>query len=180
MSSTVTDYLKTGNAPKRRGNLANSRSPGAGSFPCRSGVISLGVNEESHFENLARALECEHWLNDPRFAKRDARKQNSDHLVLELENELLKKDAGELETILQTHGVPAARLRSLPEALESDHVVARGFVQKTEDGFRVPTLTFRLAGVAHYAPSSKAPELGEHTNEVKAWLDDLLDTIDDQ
>ena len=27
MSSTVTDYLKTGNQPKRRGNLANSRSP---------------------------------------------------------------------------------------------------------------------------------------------------------
>ena len=180
MSSTVTDYLKTGNAPKRRGNLANSRSPGAGSFPCRSGVISLGVNEESHFKNLARALEFEHWLNDPRFAQRDARKQNSDQLVLELENELLKKDAGEWETILQTHGVPAARLRSLPEALESDHVVARGFVQETEDGFRVPTLPFRLAGVAHYAPSSKAPKLGEHTNEVKAWLDNLLDTIDDQ
>jgi crotonobetainyl-CoA:carnitine CoA-transferase CaiB-like acyl-CoA transferase len=68
----------------------------------------------------------------------------------------------------------------LPEALESDHVVARGFVQKTEDGFRVPTLPFRLGGVTHYAPSSKAPKLGEHTNDVKAWLDDLLNTIDDQ
>jgi len=40
MSSSVTDYLKTGNAPKRRGNLANSRSPGAGSFPCKEGVTS--------------------------------------------------------------------------------------------------------------------------------------------
>ena len=46
MSSTVTDYLKTGNEPQRRGNLANSRSPGAGSFACSEGVVSLGVNED--------------------------------------------------------------------------------------------------------------------------------------
>ena len=54
MSSTVTDYLRTGNAPQRRGNLANSRSPGAGSFPCAEGILSLGVNEEAHFAALAR------------------------------------------------------------------------------------------------------------------------------
>ena len=38
MSSTITDYLATGHAPERRGNLANSRSPGAGSFACREGM----------------------------------------------------------------------------------------------------------------------------------------------
>jgi crotonobetainyl-CoA:carnitine CoA-transferase CaiB-like acyl-CoA transferase len=84
------------------------------------------------------------------------------------------KDAVEWETILQQNGVPAARLRSLPEALASDQVVTRGFVQTTDDGVQVPTVPFRLGGAAHYAPSSNAPMLGENTTDVKAWLNDLL------
>lgn len=179
MSSTITDYLKTGNAPKRRGNLANSRSPGAGSFPCRTGVISLGVNEEAHFQSLARSFDCDHWLDDPRFSKPDARKKHAADLVAEIEEKLLEKDAVEWEAILQKNGVPAARLRSLPEALASDQVVTRGFVQTTDDGIQVPTVPFRLGGAAHYTPSSNAPKLGENSTDVKAWLNDLLNAKGD-
>ena len=179
MSSTITDYLKTGNAPKRRGNLANSRSPGAGSFPCRTGVISLGVNEEAHFQSLARSLGCGYWLDDPRFSKPDARKKHAADLVAEIEEKLLEKDAVEWEAILQKNGVPAARLRSLPEALASDQVVTRGFVQTTDDGIQVPTVPFRLGGAAHYTPSSNAPKLGENSTDVKAWLNDLLNAKGD-
>ena len=127
MSSTVTDYLKTGNAPQRRGNLANSRSPGAGSFPCKSGVMSLGVNEESHFANLAHALGRSDWMADPRFAVRTDRKVNANELSKEIEAELLKKTAEKWEPILQSAGVPSARLRSLPEALDSTQVTTRGY-----------------------------------------------------
>ena len=171
MSSTVTDYLKTGNAPQRRGNLANSRSPGAGSFPCKSGVMSLGVNEESHFVSLAQALERTDWLSDPRYAARKARKENAGDLAAEIEAELAKKTAEDWEPVLQNAGVPAARLRSLPEALASDQVVKRGFVQKLEDGVAVPTLPFRLGGASAYRPSSPAPTIGEHSDEIIAWLD---------
>ena len=178
MSSTITDYLKTGNAPQRRGNLANSRSPGAGSFPCRTGLISLGVNEEAHFQSLARSLGCGHWLDDSRFSKPAARKKHAADLVAAIEEKLLEKDAVEWEAILQQNGVPAARLRSLPEALASEQVEARGFVQTTDDGIQVPTVPFRLGGAAHYAPSSDAPKLGQNSTDVKAWLNDLLNAKD--
>ncbi len=170
MSSTVTDYLKTGNAPKRRGNLANSRSPGAGSFPCKEGVMSLGVNEESHFKSLASALDREDWLSDPRFAQRDARKRHASELGSEIEVELAKKTAEDWEPILQTAGVPSARLRSLPEALSSDQVTTRGYVQTTDDGVDVPTLPFRIGGVKAYRPVSNAPTKGEHSAEIIDWL----------
>jgi len=169
MSSTVTDYLKTGNAPQRRGNLANSRSPGAGSFPCAEGIMSLGVNEDSHFISLARALGRSDWLSDSRFLDRAARVANAPELALEVETELGKKTAKEWEPILQNAGVPCARLRSLPEALDSDQVKLRGFVQALEDGSQVPTLPFRLGGIDAYTPSSPAPSLGEHNIEIKAW-----------
>lgn len=170
MSSSVTDYLKTGNAPQRRGNLANSRSPGAGSFECKEGVMSLGVNEESHFVNLAKALGRQDWLEDPRYAAREVRKQNASELATEIEEELAKRTAKEWEPILQSAGVPSARLRSLPEALESQQVKSRGFVQTTDDGVSVPTLPFRLGGAQTYRPSSPAPTIGEHSDEITQWL----------
>jgi crotonobetainyl-CoA:carnitine CoA-transferase CaiB-like acyl-CoA transferase len=170
MSSSVTDYLKTGNAPQRRGNLANSRSPGAGSFPCKEGVMSLGVNEESHFHSLARALSREDWLTDARFRERAERKVHAPELVAELEKELARKTAKEWEPILQSAGVPCARLRTLPEALSSPQVEQRGFVQELPDGVSVPTLPFRLGNAVAYSPSSPAPALGEQGDEVKRWL----------
>ncbi len=172
MSSTVTDYLKTGNAPQRRGNLANSRSPGAGSYPCAEGVMSLGVNEESHFVNLAKALQRTDWLDDPRFTQRDTRTAHAAELADEIETELRKKTAVDWEPILQGAGVPCARLRSLPEALDSEQARVRGFVQTLDDGTQVPTLPFRLGHVAAYRPTSNAPKQGEQTESITKWLDE--------
>lgn len=171
MSSSVTDYLKTGNAPQRRGNLASSRSPGAGSFPCADGVISLGVNEESHFVSLAQALGRSDWLSDPRFMESVARKAHAPEFVAEIEAELARKTAQEWEPILQTAGVPAARLRSMPEALACAQVKARGFVQTLDDGLSVPTLPFRLGKSQGYPPSLPAPAHGENGVEICDWLD---------
>lgn len=173
MSSTVTDYLKTGNAPKRRGNLANSRSPGAGSFACSEGVISLGVNEESHFRNLAMALGREDWLTDPRFANRPERKTHADALVAELETELQRRPASAWEPVLQQAGVPAARLRTLPECLASDQVRDRHYIHTDpETGLATPTLPFRLGSAPSHTPDRPAPRLGADTDAILAWLED--------
>ena len=170
MSSTITDYLKTGNAPKRRGNLANSRSPGAGNFGCKEGILSLGVNEESHFISLAHALDKQEWLSDPRFADRSARKANAEALVEELETELRQRTATDWEPVLQSAGVPCARLRALPEALASEQVRQRGFVQSLPDGTKVPTLPFKIGTQAFYPPRSSAPHLGEHSEDIISWI----------
>lgn len=175
MSSTVTDYLKTGNEPKRRGNLANSRSPGAGSFACKSGIISLGVNEESHFESLARALGRVDWLTDTRYASRARRVEHAEKFAEELERELKKHHATEIDVKLQDAGVPAARLRTLPEALASDQVKGRQFIHTDPaTGLQTPTLPFRLFGATAHIPNRSAPHHGADTEAVEAWLEKLL------
>ncbi|MEM9715249.1 MAG: CoA transferase [Pseudomonadota bacterium] len=171
MSSTITDYYQTGNEPKRRGNMANSRSPGAGSFPCKEGVISLGVNEKSQFASLAEGLGRTDWLSDPRFADQADRKAHAQDLVAELEAELLKKTAHEWEVILQSAGVPCARLRTMAEALSSEQAQARGFVYEIQDiGLKVPTLPFRLNHADSHAPGTSPPQLGADTDDVMTWL----------
>lgn len=170
MSSSVTDYLKTGNPPQRRGNAANSRSPGAGNFPCKAGVMSLGVNEETHFYSLAVALDREDWLTDPRYAKRSDRVHHATEFAVEIEAELQRKTAEEWELQLQNAGVPSARLQSLSEAISSDQVRQRDYVQTTDDSTDVPTLPFRLGGAHGYKPSRPAPVQGEHNEEIIVWL----------
>ena len=133
--------------------------------------MSLGVNEESHFLNLAEALGREDWLSDKRFAERRERKKHAAELASQIETELGRKTAIEWEPVLQEAGVPSARLRSLPDALASPQVKSRGFVQTTEDGIDVPTLPFRLAGALAYPPASNPPVKGEHNKEIaeKFW-----------
>ena len=110
-------------------------------------------------------------MADPRFAERVDRKVNASELSKEIEAELLKKTAEEWEPILQSAGVPSARLRSLPEALDSTQVTTRGYVQTLESGVQVPTLPFRLGGAPAYASRSNAPIHGEHSAEITGWLD---------
>ena len=170
MSSSVTDYFKTGNEPKRRGNFANSRSPGAGNFPCLRGMISLGVNEEQHFHNLAKALGREDWLLDPRFADRQQRQTHVDQFVSELEVELIKYDAADVEVMLQKQGVPAARVRTMKECLNSEQIAQRNYIHSDPvTGLKTPGLPFQIDGET-FTPSCPAPRHDEDTETIINWL----------
>ena len=171
MSSTITDYIATGNEPKQRGNAANSRSPAAGSFTCKSGLLSLGVNEEHQFRALADVLDCKHWLEDPRFSSRSARVQNVDSLVCELKSRLLTRSAEDWEQAMTLAGVPAARVRTLPEALEMAHVVERQYVQNDPGtGVAIGSLPFRMGNSALAAPTKPCPAHGANTTEILTEL----------
>ena len=164
MSSQIADMTATGRVPRGRGNAANSRSPSAGTFPCRTGLLSLGVNEEHQFRALARALDRPEWLEDPRFAERAARAAHADALEAELIAALATRDAPAWEAILREAGVPAAVLRGLDEALALPQVAARGFLAQA-GAARVPTLPFRIDGRAPDAAATVF-ELGADTPEL--------------
>jgi len=170
MSSTVTDYLATGNAPVKKGNAANSRSPGAGSFATADGLLSLGVNEEHQFRKLAEVLDRPEWLHDRRFADRAARAQHAPLLERLLLEALADKSAAEWEEIMQAKGVPAARVRSLPEALADPQLSARAFLQAHQGGgsaaVTAPTLPFRIGAVKGYGPVTSSPCLGAHSADI--------------
>ena len=171
MSSTITDFLATGHNPQPRGNAANSRSPGAGNFACKEGILSLGVNEEHQFRALARVLGCDHWLGDSRFADRRSRKANAAALEAEIAESLLTRRAEDWEAEMMRSGVPAARLRTLPESLALEQTRARSFLHHDQDtGLTLPTLPFRIGDAVAHTPASPPPRLGEQTTEVLALL----------
>ncbi len=165
MSSTITDHLLTGSEPKRRGNAANSRSPSSGTFACKTGHISLGVNEEPQFRALAEALERSGWLTDPRFADPKAREKNRDALSTELSEALATRPAQDWEAVLIANGVPAACLRTLSDALDLSPAKQRNFTQRGAAGSI--GLPFAVPGVGRSDVNSRpAPQLGADTNAV--------------
>lgn len=162
MASSVGDMTATGHVPVARGNAANSRSPTAGIFPCRDGLLSLGVNEERQFHLLANALARDGWLDDPRFADRSARLRNASEMRTEITAALAPSSAIEWENELLAAGIPAAALRGLDAALDLPQVAARSFLQDLPSGARVPTLPF-IVGAAPRSARSEPRSLGADT-----------------
>ncbi|SFI25564.1 CaiB/BaiF CoA transferase family protein [Jannaschia pohangensis] len=171
MSSTITDFVATGNVPAARGNAANSRSPGAGSFPCKEGVLSLGVNEESQFRALAIGLGRAEWLDDQRFADRRIRNRNAPALEEALIEVLAQRTADAWETHLLACGVPVAKVRTLPESLETPHSKARGYLwQDEQSGLTVPGLPFRIGQSGAHRPRGTIRDLDADTETILAQI----------
>ena len=94
MSSTITDYLKTGNAQSGAviWPIADLRVPEISAKT----VYYHGVNEESYFISLAHALDKQ-WLTDLALLIVRIRKTNAEALVEELEAELQTQTAADWE-----------------------------------------------------------------------------------
>ena len=167
MSSTIVDYFYTGNEPKQRGNAANSKSPASGSFECKKGKISLGINEEHQFRALAKMLKKEDWLKDKRFLDKKRRKENELYLLKQLEFVLKSKTANQWEKLAVKFGVPAARVLNLKESLELKQNQSRSFFHEfKKEKLKVPTLPFRYNNQSNHAPATPPTKLGENTLEI--------------
>ena len=167
MSSTIVDYFYTGNEPKQRGNAANSKSPASGSFECKKGKISLGINEEDQFRALAKMLKKEDWLKDKRFSDKKSRKENELYLLKQLEFILKSKTANQWEKLAVKFGVPAARVLSLKESLKLKQNQSRSFIHEFKnEKLKVLTLPFRYNHQSNHAPTTPPNRLGENTLEI--------------
>lgn len=118
MTSAVVPYLVTGQQPERTGNVGYSGQPTSGLFTAADGrCISLGVVQQSQFEMLARELECERWLQDPRFASPDLRRKHSAAMHAELTAIFERAPAEVWERRLSAAGLPCGMVRNVAEAV---------------------------------------------------------------
>lgn len=170
MGWVVSNYLIAGHKPHPIGNDNFTAAP-SGTFKTGNGLLNIAANKQEQFEALARAVGREDLIDDVRFAGREARKQNRAALTEQLESALQQKTAEQWETILTEIGIPAGRVLTVPDALDTPQVRHRQLLQTFTDipGLRHPvTLTragFKMSG-GDPEVSSPPPYLGQHTNEV--------------
>jgi crotonobetainyl-CoA:carnitine CoA-transferase CaiB-like acyl-CoA transferase len=161
-------YFGAGQRPVRRGNAHPSIVPYE-VFKAADAYLTLGVANNSLWERCCAAMGRPELARDERFDTEAKRVQHRDTLVPLLNEILGAGSAGEWLKRFEAAGVPAGRIKTVPEVCESEHLKARGMIVRLphpKDGhvtvMGVPIRLHGTPGEARGAP----PRVGEHTEPV--------------
>jgi crotonobetainyl-CoA:carnitine CoA-transferase CaiB-like acyl-CoA transferase len=174
MGWPVSNWLIAGSEPKPMGNENVTASP-SGTFRTGAGLLNIAANKQEQFERLCELLGRGDLARDPRFSRPEERKAKRGELKAEIEAALQSSSASEWAIILNSQGVPAGEVLSIPEVLDHPQLKERGFLMPIETEEKlgrnlcVCRAGFRLAS-GDPGVSSPPPELGAHTRDVLAEL----------
>jgi crotonobetainyl-CoA:carnitine CoA-transferase CaiB-like acyl-CoA transferase len=161
-------YLNAGRTPARRGNEHPSIVPYE-VFKAADGYLALGVANNSLWERCCAALERPELVKDPRYATETARVENRGTLVPLLNQVLGARTGEDWMKRLEAVGVPAGRIRTVPEVCESEHLRARGMLVALPHAkagtVKMMGVPIRLHGTPGKARTA-APVLGADTAAV--------------
>ena len=119
-------------------------------------------------------------LDDPRFGDLQARQDNSAACVAELDIEFGRRTLAEWKELLGRIDVPWAPVQGFAELLEDPQVEANEYIgEVTVDGqarYRLPQVPVQFDG--RPPPLERAPEHGEHTEEILLQLGYSWDEIE--
>jgi crotonobetainyl-CoA:carnitine CoA-transferase CaiB-like acyl-CoA transferase len=169
-ASHVAAWLRTGKGSKPAGNKHLHATNSA--YQTRDGLVMLGASNLRQQRRLWAAL------GRPEMAKPDneSRTADRDREEAVLAEIMLTRTAEEWEAFLQSRHIPAARVRTMAEALADPHIASRELLHRFPEGapgiegaFGVPVAAFRMA---HGGPQvdSPPPQMGADTEAVLAEL----------
>lgn len=164
------EYTVNGRVPKAMGNRSLYAAP-YGCYRCKGDdqwcAISVFTNDE--WQRFCNAIGNPGWTRDPKFADTVSRLRNVDELDRLVEQWTIERDPHEVMNTLQAAGVAAGvaqrsidtindpQLKWLGAIIEVDHPVA---------GKRLyPGIPFKISNMTLH-PSTAAPLLGQHTEEI--------------
>lgn len=167
-----TYYSKLGDVPGRQGHTWDAYAP-AGVVETATGLLYLATPFDHLWERLCRAVDREDWLEDPRFATDDDRLANREALFAELDDEFRTLDRETAIRRLLAAGVPAAEVRTVPEAAADEQLCERGTVRRIEDADgndRFATVSPLTLSETDPTVRRPLPGLGEHTRAILRHL----------
>ncbi|MCW5653197.1 CoA transferase [Hydrogenophaga sp.] len=162
-------YLFSGKVPRRNGNISNDVVP-SGVFQTADRPLFITCSSNALFRRLfLDVLNMPEVANDPSLQTIDGRMAQRDR-VNDLLNQVLSTDScAHWLAKLDAAKVPAGAVRTLPEALDSNEMKARGLVTQIPHptAGQVPNVALPLHfGGTPVVPPVAAPLLGQHTDEV--------------
>jgi crotonobetainyl-CoA:carnitine CoA-transferase CaiB-like acyl-CoA transferase len=165
MSSHLTGYLRNGVHPSPNGN----RNPHAtnSAYQAKDGLVMLGASNLRQQRRLWMLLERPDMVKKTN-EERDADREREAQVLSEI---MLMRTADEWENFLQARHVPAARVRTMGEAVADPQLASRRIIHHhaggngVDNGFGVPLAAFTFA---HGGPriDTAAPALGQHNEEI--------------
>ena len=165
------EYVLKDGQPVRAGN--DSRNDATGLYRLADGDVIITVGLSRRLGALLDALGASGLLEEARFATQEAREANLAALRAEIQARLGAYRCEDGIALLQGAGVPVARVRRIPEAMEDGHFRARGTLRPMfRQGSDEPVAGGVVSGFPVSFSGGALPELeggaqlGHHNREV--------------
>jgi crotonobetainyl-CoA:carnitine CoA-transferase CaiB-like acyl-CoA transferase len=164
-------YTAAGVVPMRMGNAHPSLFPYE-TMPTADRDMIIAAGNDRQFRSLCEVLGIPDVPDDPMFGSNADRTRNREQLRPLLVDALAEWKADDLFLALNKAGVPCGPINTIGEGVELAESL--GLAPRVELGTDGRTVTlvrnpigFSDAGLRYDLPP---PELGEHSDEIKAWL----------
>jgi len=175
LANVASNYLISGNLPKRYGNAHANIVPYQ-SFQASDAWFVIAVGNDKQFEKLCRVIGSTGMLrnkwelvSDTRFVTNASRVENRDELIALLKPIFLEKTANEWLSAFETVGIPCGPINTLDKVFAEPQVAAREMLIEMDHLTigRLPLvgspLKFSDTPVEYKLPP---PRIGEHTEDV--------------
>lgn len=168
LANVASNYLVSGNMPKRYGNAHANIVPYQ-SFQASDVWFVVAVGNDRQFEKLCEVIGKQELANDERFGSNSERVKHRDELISLLKPVFLTKTSSEWLSMLEAARIPCGAINSLDKVFSLPQVEARDMLvhmehSKIGDLSLVGSpLKFSATPVDYKLPP---PRLGEHTDEV--------------
>jgi crotonobetainyl-CoA:carnitine CoA-transferase CaiB-like acyl-CoA transferase len=172
--TAIPEYLLLGKKMTRRGNRDRYCAP-ANLFRAKDGRwVFVAAATDSLFPQLVKVMGREEILQDPRFAKNDARMQHIEESEALLAEWVAARTADEVVGLVRGAGLPCAKVATIDEVVKDPQVRHREMLVEIEH----PTVgSVPMHGLnIHYSHTRQEirrppPLLGQHNTEVYGeWL----------
>jgi len=162
--------LVTGREPERHGNAHPNIVPYQ-DFETSSGRIAVAAANDGLFLAMCAAMGLDELAGDERFATNASRVEHREALVPMLQERFRERSAKDWQSDLEAAGVPAGKVRSVPDALDAAAAAGRPATHTVHHPTAGPLeLVASPIWGATRADPTPPPLLGEHTAEVLAEL----------
>jgi crotonobetainyl-CoA:carnitine CoA-transferase CaiB-like acyl-CoA transferase len=169
-----TAWLQGGRVPGVSGAHHPAIAP-YGMFATGSAPVQVAVGSEGLWQKFAAAVGMD--PDEPRFATNRDRVAHREELIGVLEDDFATEPAEHWLELLLAAGIPAGKVRSMDDVYAWDQVLSQGLLLEVDHPAYGP---LRLSGsplrfddnafsggrATHVAP----PTLGQHSDEIRAWL----------
>ncbi len=125
------NYLTTGKAPGRTGNIHPNLSPYQ-VFECSDGHIIIATGNDGQYQRLCTLLGLEGLANAPDFDTNADRVQNREKLETHLSMATKQWTKADLLNACEDQGVPAGPINNMQEVFDDPQVIHRGMKVELE------------------------------------------------
>jgi crotonobetainyl-CoA:carnitine CoA-transferase CaiB-like acyl-CoA transferase len=158
------NYLATGTAPQKMGNMHPNLAPYA-VFDCADGWLIIAVGNDSQYQRLCGVLGVDDMAHQPAFATNADRVANRADLTERLTTATRHWTKTALLAACEDANVPAGPINDLAEVFADPQLIARG-MQIAPGGVPGVRSPFRFSG-ADLTLDRPAPKLGAHQADIK-------------